>query len=91
MEAVSVEVIRGGGVPTPEFVLGNPSISSTSQRVFTAWLLGRFGYQHSAVSHLWKLYLLMRATYSFLGQPKHKEGSMQGGKGLVLWTQCRTS
>lgn len=90
VEVVLVEVIRGGGAHTPELVLCNSGILSTSQRVFIPLLLGRFGYQHSAVSRLWKLYLLMGATCSSLGQPKHKEGSVQGSKGLVLWTQCRT-
>lgn len=89
VEVVSVEVIRSGGAPAPELVLCNPGILSTSQRVFTPRLLGRFGYQHPAVSHLWEWYLLMGATCSFLGQPKHEEGSMQGCQDLVLRTQYR--
>lgn len=54
-------------------------------------LQGKFVCQHSAVSHLWELYLPKKPLAPFLGAAQTNDRLMQGYKGLAPGTEHRTT
>lgn len=83
-----MEVVRSGTtsalghVMLPQIHLRLPP--PTPGKGFVPLAAGKFGCQHSTVSHLWELYLLKKATCSFFGAAQTNDRLMQGYKGLAL-------
>lgn len=88
---VAVRVVRRGISPAPEFALQQPRYPlHFTGKIYTlsSWEGVVTSTQMSAV--FGNCIFWWESPVPFLRQPKCNDRLMQGHKGLVLWTQCRT-